>query len=256
MEQNNLFGSVKEDLQKIDYFTEILINDPKVSEIELDIVLEKIRHLYDCLLDIKRSRKNHQPEMQTIPEPEIEKVEAPDPDPAPAPEFSEELEFETAPETQNIAPPVEKEVAPIQVENQSVQPPRKEEIVADSVRHTQTIKVEATSIAESLITKNTSLNDAFAKDRPAASNFSSTMQNTPISNLKSAIGVNDKFLFIRELFMGNADLYNQTIDILNNAANFNEAFNYVDSKFSWKRDNPVTQKLFELLRRKYISGRN
>lgn len=252
MEQNNLFESVKDDLQKIDYFTEKLINEPQVSEIELDIVLEKIRHLYDCLLDIKPGRTNHQPEIQMIPEPEKEKAKTP----APAPEFSKELEFEAEPEIQNIAPPVEKVAAPARAETQAVQPPEKEKIPADTIRQTQTIKVEATSLAESLITKNSSLNDAFAKDRPIVSNFSSTMQNTPISNLKSAIGVNDKFLFIRELFMGNVDLYNQTIDILNKAANFNEAFNYVDSKFSWKRDNPVTQKLFELLRRKYISGKN
>ncbi len=51
------------------------------------------------------------------------------------------------------------------------------------------------------------------------------LANQPISNIAKAITLNDKLMFIRELFGGNADAYNEAISRINNASGLEEALN-------------------------------
>jgi len=83
--------------------------------------------------------------------------------------------------------------------------------------------------------------------------ISKKLQNQPISDISIAIGLNDKFLFIKELFHNDSDLYKKTIDTLNNASDFNNAIQYIDSNFKWDFENPSVQKLLELIRRRHPS---
>jgi hypothetical protein len=85
---------------------------------------------------------------------------------------------------------------------------------------------------------------------------STIAQARPVENLMSAIGINDRFTFIRELFNGDAPLYEQTIHILNDAANFNEAYNFMIQHFDWNMDSDTVQLLLEIIRRKFITGRH
>jgi hypothetical protein len=84
--------------------------------------------------------------------------------------------------------------------------------------------------------------------------ISSLLQSKPIRSIEEAIGVNDKFLFIRELFAGNTMRYKETIDILNTATDFNSAYQYIENNFEWDMENEAVQKLLELVRRRHISG--
>jgi len=54
------------------------------------------------------------------------------------------------------------------------------------------------------------------------------LQMTPINNLKEAIGVNEKFLFINELFGGNIQVYNEAIAKLNSFQNIDQSFEYLN----------------------------
>jgi len=78
------------------------------------------------------------------------------------------------------------------------------------------------------------------------------MQTKPIKDLEAAIDINDKFLFIRELFNGDKDTYDKTIRILNSSQNFNQAFNYINSTFDWDYETEAAHKLLDLVRRRYI----
>jgi len=82
--------------------------------------------------------------------------------------------------------------------------------------------------------------------------IASSMQSKPIDDIESAIGLNDKFLFIKELFSGNAQRYKETIDALNDAPDFNAAYNLVTSMFDWNMEDPVVLKLLDLVRRRHI----
>ncbi len=62
------------------------------------------------------------------------------------------------------------------------------------------------------------------------------LQRQPINSLKQAIGVNEKFLFINELFGGNIKVYHDVIDRLDQFTNAAAAFDYLNQltvEFGW-----------------------
>ena len=80
------------------------------------------------------------------------------------------------------------------------------------------------------------------------------MQQKQIDDIKSAIGINDKFLFINELFAGDLKNYNRAVDQLNLANTKDEAlltFNSFKQKFNWTEKDDAVVKLKSILNRKY-----
>ena len=49
------------------------------------------------------------------------------------------------------------------------------------------------------------------------------LKTKPLSSLDEAIGINDKFLFIREIFDGNQEPYNQAIQKLESVGSLSDA---------------------------------
>lgn len=86
--------------------------------------------------------------------------------------------------------------------------------------------------------------------------ISSKIQSKPIRNISSALGINDRFKLINDLFNGDKDSYQNAINILDGASNFNEAFNYISSSFDWDMEEESVQMLLELVRRKFIVNQN
>jgi hypothetical protein len=82
--------------------------------------------------------------------------------------------------------------------------------------------------------------------------LSSKLQSQPLKDIGAAIGVNDRFYYIRELFNGDSKKFDNAIKVLNNSRNFNEAFNYLSENYNWDMDDPAVQNLLELIRRKHI----
>jgi hypothetical protein len=86
--------------------------------------------------------------------------------------------------------------------------------------------------------------------------LSSKLQSKPIRNIESSIGLNDRFKLINELFKGDKDSYQQTISKLDNAGNFNEAFNFITSSYDWDMEDEAVQMLLDLVRRKFIVNKD
>jgi hypothetical protein len=86
--------------------------------------------------------------------------------------------------------------------------------------------------------------------------ISSRLQAKPITNLAAAIGINERFLYIRELFGNDTKKYERAIEIMNNAASFNDAYNYMIREYTWDMDSEMVQGLLELVRRKFITGQH
>jgi hypothetical protein len=78
----------------------------------------------------------------------------------------------------------------------------------------------------------------------------------PISDLKIAIGINDKFVFMNELFDGSLEEYNASIDLLNNCQNASEAeqkiFLELQPKYHWDMNSSVVKSLLALIERRFI----
>jgi len=80
---------------------------------------------------------------------------------------------------------------------------------------------------------------------------SDMMKTKPLSNLADAIGVNDKFLFIREIFNGNPERYSQAISRLNGASSFSDAIEVLKSYTGERKENEVLKQLLDLVKRKF-----
>ena len=101
------------------------------------------------------------------------------------------------------------------------------------------------------------LGDSFAKDRSLndlitddSVKLEHKLSNMPVSSLQSAIGINDRFQYIRELFDGNSDLYNETVTKLDSMNEIKDAVVYLQNNFKWKKTE-ISLKFVNLLKRRF-----
>ncbi len=82
------------------------------------------------------------------------------------------------------------------------------------------------------------------------------LQQNHVRDLKSVIGINDKFLFVNELFGGSMEKYNKSIENLNDLKTLNGAMIYLNElkiELLWNSSNEAYQKLKDLVSRKFES---
>lgn len=106
---------------------------------------------------------------------------------------------------------------------------------------------------ESLFEKAASLYDKIAK--PTDKSIAATHSRQAISNIKAAIGINDKFIYLKELFKGNVEEYGAALDKLNDFDSYADAEDYfqeLKEKHNWDPDSKPFQGLAELLMRRYL----
>ena len=109
---------------------------------------------------------------------------------------------------------------------------------------------EKKTLGEKLNTNRTSINDILAqKKKQDISNF---INQQPVSDIKLAMGIGDRFLFIRELFNGNSNLYEETINELNTHSSFEDAKTYLFNSFSWNENNETVNTFLEIIKRKWL----
>ena len=80
------------------------------------------------------------------------------------------------------------------------------------------------------------------------------LQQVPGRDLKSVIGINDKFLFVNELFGGSMEKYNKSIENLNDLKTLNGAMIYLNElkiELQWNSSNEAYQKLQSLVSHKF-----
>ncbi|NLN31413.1 MAG: hypothetical protein GX158_09320 [Bacteroidales bacterium] len=79
----------------------------------------------------------------------------------------------------------------------------------------------------------------------------SRIKSKPIHSLTEAIGINDKFLFVRELFQGDTGKYNKAVSALENSSGFEEARKMIMDYAGNDKDNEAAKQLIELVKRKF-----
>ncbi|GAF02557.1 hypothetical protein [Saccharicrinis fermentans] len=105
------------------------------------------------------------------------------------------------------------------------------------------------TIGESFVTEKRSVNDLIANTQE--SNTSKTLKGKPIQDLTRGLGINDRFMFQRELFGGKMDILNQTLQQLNDMPDYTSAKSFIRSNFNWDEDQEVTKAFFNYIERKF-----
>jgi hypothetical protein len=98
-----------------------------------------------------------------------------------------------------------------------------------------------------------SLNEKLKESR---AELSEKLTDSPIKDLKKAIGVNDRFLFISEIFRGDEAMYERSIKTINNFSIFAEAEYWIRRelkiKIGWSDSDPIVKQFDQLVRRRFF----
>jgi hypothetical protein len=96
------------------------------------------------------------------------------------------------------------------------------------------------------------LNEKFREPRKE---LAQKLQDVPIKDLRKAIGINDRYLYINELFNGDEAMFERSVKTLNHFSILPEAEFWMQRelriKLGWKEDNPLVQQFVQLVRRRF-----
>ena len=113
---------------------------------------------------------------------------------------------------------------------------------------------DAPTLADRLKDEKPSVIDRITEQIEDKSIAGNLMQK-PLADIRAAIGINEKFLFINELFGGSLQEYNQAIQALNQAGQLEtalEIFRSYQERLRWSPKLPAALKLKELVQRRYL----
>ena len=77
------------------------------------------------------------------------------------------------------------------------------------------------------------------------------VKTVTLESLRRAIGINDKFLLIRDLFGGDGEAYEKAIGALNDCADFDDCMIYIAENYAWNPNSDGVKLLMDLLERKF-----
>lgn len=274
-------------------YSQILQQTDKISTLDVDLAIKDIRYLYECFLDLRElaeyQRKQSGEIKQALTEPVSQELKEPKPlvvaeksDAKPdASSQKTEKEIKKPESVQpapiawqktfdaSQAPPddlAKPSITPVNIPDSSEIPPQVtapkvdllKEREKDFVPTVRKIEFKPEPVSpdpkkESIFEKAASLYDKIAK--PVEKTIGTQASKQPISNIKSAIGINEKFSYLKDLFKNNINEYHDALDKLNNFENYADAedfFQELKIKYNWDTESKSFIGLADLLSRRYL----
>lgn len=183
----------------------------QMSDIEKDIVLEKIRVLYDSI-------KCNKPEVKDIP---------------------------IATENPTI-------------EEQPVETPIVENLIEDTIEDSSFGIEEMLPQEQQFQEITSSINNIEPEKEETTytpkqtTDLGSKLGKQPISDILSALSLNDRYLYRSQLFNNDADLFRNSINALNDCKNFDSAIQYIKNHFSWDFEAPIVEAFLQVVERRFL----
>lgn len=107
-------------------------------------------------------------------------------------------------------------------------------------------------INELLGMRDASLNDKLKQEKVEVGHV---VADHPIKDLKKAIGVNDRHIFINELFRGDEVMYERSLKTINGFRIFAEAEYWIERelkvKLGWEEHKDTTRHFYQLIKRRF-----
>ncbi len=147
-----------------------------------------------------------------------------------------------------IKPEPEVVVAPVKA-------PVEEKIVETRAKHLHAASMfeEQATVAARYSAPET-IGDKVTKDTPTR-RLSDQLKSAPLADLKTSIGINERFAFINELFAGDQQSYLQSIESINHLQTYEEAHELIHhkltSQYNWKPQSERFRQFDELVRRRF-----
>ncbi len=154
----------------------------------------------------------------------------------------------------------QKEEIKINVENakpQKQQEPEEQETSEsffDPMLEIPTLALKQQEINETIAANGESLNDKL-KSSASYKEIGHSIKGAPIKDLRKAIGINDRYVFINELFRGDETMYERSIKTINSFNIYGEAEFWIKRelklKLAWPDDHEAVQLFDELVKRRF-----
>ena len=97
-----------------------------------------------------------------------------------------------------------------------------------------------------------SIND---KLRQSKTELMEVLKETPVKDLRKAVGINDRFLFINDLFRGDESMYERSIKTINSFNIYAEAEYWINRelkvKLGWPTEHPSVDHFDQLVKRRF-----
>lgn len=201
------------------------------------------------------------PEIEEInvePEPEVAEEE-PEPVMEETPVAEESPAIEEVPDAEPVAeepepePEIEEEEALLAEPTLFDEPKKKgKKALAESMEDIQVDNLKPKKEEEPVLTLNQRLSAQKKEVKPATA---AVEVIEPLSDIKTAITLNDKLLFVKDLFKGYNLAYTEAIEIVNRFSNFEEADRFLKNNYvtknNWEGKKETSDKFYALLKRRY-----
>lgn len=253
--------------------------DAGFSRIDKDILMDDLKKVYDIVYELEVKKVFRDSPIMERPSPEGSKTEdktlpkQPDGFVDRPEETSDEIKDsasanidETVNEVQETLqqnyevgedpfhqPPVELEIVGTG-EKQPEQKPKAEKVHQQPplAQKARVKPQQEKRVTLDLFSATKTLADVYQNDKDHS--LSAKIKNDKISDIKTVIGINDKFLFINDIFKGEMTAYNNTIEKLNLTTNFPEALQIIDGlklTTGTEENRPTFNKLLEIVKRRF-----
>ncbi|MEI6489102.1 MAG: hypothetical protein WCP52_09075 [Bacteroidota bacterium] len=225
MDKINLRNEIKELIEDIKNHSDGITDTDAISQLELEAILHKIEKLFQksIVFNYLHSFSDKQPKLQ----PNIDQKQQ---------ESDTSLSIESV--GTNLT---EKDIEKL-IEKEEVK--KAEEIV---VSPTDLLGGELPKAVENVKEeKKTETKEEATSAKKGV--------KTAVTDMKAAIGINDKFQYINELFHGNAQEYIIAIQHFNDSENLESAMEYfytLQKLYNWEDESSTTKRLLNLIERRY-----
>lgn len=283
-DQNSVIFSIAEILSKMSNQVGFLIrNDKLMSQLDVDILMDNTRKLYDTICSVRCNMDADSIPMEVesnegtgtevgdvdwnftddddIREDDVEKdiVEKEDED---TEIRNEELDAEVNDVElmiEDIKGESDEEVIKFDFEIPSDETPYTDTFQEDVVEEDDEDENEAQNEDSGIRAYRKINNEYFTLgdklEQTEDNSLVTRLQRKPVTDLTNAIGINDKFLLLNELFSGSMEKYNKSIRALNNFSTLLGAKTYLGElqiELQWNCESEAYKKLADLVERRFI----
>jgi hypothetical protein len=273
MEKEKLIHEINRTLETLKMYADRLEkNAGKVHRMDIELMIEKTREIYDRLIQLdtliipfeteipktvvvetEKQEEKIEPEPEVVVKPATEEI----PEPETKETYEKPVITEKEPEEQQEIQHMEEEPAepaeiPEEKEVVSHKEVREEPEITDAQQDYTETEEDSKSTIDLFSSAEPTISDVYSEQETVT--VADKFNQETVNELREAIGINEKFLFINELFNGDMSKYNKAIDELDEMATYKGAETYLlelKVQHQWEEDSQALMKLTELVKRKF-----
>lgn len=239
MDLNSTIDIIIKDLNEAREIIDDLKNYPGVPEFQIELAKSKCKSASDVIALIKRinlTAPTHAEPREPHAEPVTEKKAEP---------HVETITKKAEPQPEPLIDKAEPHFEPV---IEKAEPLPEKETVRPADKKPEGFSI----IADQYAGRPESFNEKLGTRKPG-DDVLEILRSKPLSSLDEAIGINDKFLFIREIFDGNTDSYNEAIQKLEKVGNISDAMAVIMGYAGDNSGSEAVTQLVDLIKRKFIA---